>query len=149
MILKARLQSDANDALRAGNKPRLSVLRLALAAVKQIEVDSREELDDSGVETVIQKMIKQGNEAAQQFREAGRNELASKERAEIAVLEEYLPEPLEAEELEALISDCISAVSAASIKDMGRVMAAIKAAAGNQVDMGAVSKRVRQALDAG
>jgi len=146
MPLKSRLESDTKAALRAGDKPRLNVLRMALASIKQREVDSRQTLDDAGIEAVIDKMIKQGEDAAAQFENAGRAELAAKERAEIAVLMSYLPQPLAADEVTALIGECIAATGAESIKDMGKVMAAIKAAAGTRVDMTAVSREVKEAL---
>ena len=122
------------------------MLRMALAAIKQREVDSRETLDDTGIEAVIDKMIKQGEDAAAQFESAGRDELAAKERAEIAVLMSYLPQPLGVDEVAALIVECIAATGAESSRDMGKVMAAIKAAAGTRVDMTAVSRDVKQAL---
>lgn len=147
MLLKDRLQTDMKNALRAGDKDRLGVLRLALAAVKQREIDSRRELDDAGVEGVIEKMVKQGSDAAAQFEAAGRDDLAAKELAEIAILRGYLPEPLTAGEIDTLIADCIARTAAQSVKDMGRVMSAIKAAAGTRVDLGTVNTLVRAALE--
>ncbi len=149
MTLKTRLEADVKAALRGGDKPTLTVLRMTLAAIKQREIDSRQELDDPGVEAVISKMIKQGEDAAKQFEDAGRPELAAKEQTEIEVLKSYLPQPLTTEAVAALIDECIATTGAASVKDMGKVMAAIKTAAGTRVDMGAVSQQVRQRLQAG
>ena len=107
MSLKARLDEDMKAALRAGDKVRLSALRLALAAVKQREVDSRQPLDDAGVQGVLERMIKQTRDSLAQYREAGRDDLVEKDEAEIAILQSYLPEPLSDEELDTLISDTI------------------------------------------
>ena len=149
MSLADTLKQDMKDALRAGDKERLSVLRMALAAVKQREVDSRETLTDEAVTAVIEKMIKQGRDALQQFEAAGRAELAAKEAAEIAILQSYLPEPLDPAALDALIAEAIAATGATSMKDMGRVMALIKDRAAGRVDMATVNVRVRAALTGG
>lgn len=148
MSLKDRLQEDMNAALKAGDKARLSVLRMALAGVKQREVDTRRPLDDAGVLTVLERMIKQGRDSASQYRDGGRAELADKEEAEIAVLQTYLPQPLSDSELEALIAEAIDEAKATSAKDMGKVMAIIKSRAAGRVDMGAISGRVRSMLAA-
>ena len=148
MSLKDRLQEDMSAALKAGDKPRLSVLRMALAGVKQREVDTRRPLDDAGVQSVIERMIKQGRDSASQYRDGGRAELAAKEEAEIAVLQTYLPQPLSDSELEALIAQAIDEAKATSAKDMGKVMAIIKSRAAGRVDMGAISGRVRSMLTA-
>ena len=149
MSLADTLKQDMKDALRAGDKERLSVLRMALAAVKQREVDSRETLTDEAVTALIEKMIKQGRDALQQFEAAGRAELAAKEAAEIAILQSYLPEPLDPAALDALIAETIAATGATSMKDMGRVMALIKDRAAGRVDMATVNVRVRAALTGG
>lgn len=149
MSLADKLKQDANDALRAGDKPRLSGLRMALAAVKQREVDTRESLDDEQVLAVLEKLIKQGRDAAAQFAAAGRADLAAKETAEVEVLSTYLPEPLEAEALDALISEVIAETGATSMRDMGKVMAGIKTRAAGRVDMAAVNPLVRSKLGAG
>jgi len=147
MSLKSRLQSDMQHAMRAGHKERLSVLRLALAAVQQREVDSRETLDDTEVLAVLGKMIKQGRDAAGQFAAAGRDDLATKEAVEIGYLEQYLPQQLSEPELTALIAASIAAKGASSIRDMGKVMGAIKTEAGGRADMSVVSALVRAALE--
>jgi uncharacterized protein YqeY len=133
-------------ALRAGDKVRLSALRLALAAIKQREVDSRQALDDVGVVGVLERMIKQTRDSLTQYREAGRRDLVEKDEAEIAVLQAYLPEPLTEEELDTLISDAIDEVGARGLNDIGKVMAAMKTKAAGRADMREVNARVRAAL---
>lgn len=147
MSLKGRLEEDMKAALRAGDKPRLSALRLALAAIKQREVDSRHQLDDAGVQSVLERMIKQTRDALGQYREAGRADLIAKEEAEISVLQNYLPEPLDEEELETLITEAIDEVGARGLNDIGKVMAALKAKAAGRVDMREANARVRAALE--
>ncbi len=144
--LKGRLEEDMKAALRAGDKPRLSTLRLALAAIKQREVDSRQNLDDAGVQSVLERMIKQTRDSLSQYRDAGRGDLADKDEAELAILQAYLPEPLSEEELDTLISDAIDEVGARGLNDIGRVMAAIKTKAAGRADMREVNARVRAAL---
>lgn len=144
--LKGRLEEDMKAALRAGDKPRLSSLRMALAAVKQREVDSRHTIDDAGVQGVLERMIKQARDALAQYREAGRDDLVEKEETEIAVLQSYLPEPLGDEELETLITEAIEEVDARGLNDMGRVMAVLKTKAAGRADMREVNARVRAAL---
>ncbi|HEY8519391.1 MAG TPA: GatB/YqeY domain-containing protein [Gammaproteobacteria bacterium] len=148
MSLKARLEQDMQDALRAGDKARLSTLRLALAAVKQREVDTRRPSDDAAVQSVLERLIKQGRESLAQYKAGNRPDLVAKEEAEIAVLEAYLPQPLDEDALEALIRDAIDATGATSLKDIGKVMAEIKARASGRVDMKDVNARVRAALGA-
>lgn len=144
--LKGRLEEDMKAALRAGDKTRLSTLRLALAAIKQREVDSRQSLDDAGVQSVLERMIKQTRDSLSQYRDAGRSDLADKDEAEIGVLQAYLPEPLSEEELDQLISDAIDEVGARGLNDIGKVMAAIKTKAAGRADMREVNARVRAAL---
>jgi uncharacterized protein YqeY len=146
MSLKDRLTEDMQNAMRSGDKPRLSVLRMALAGVKQREVDTRRPLDDAGVQTVIERMIKQGKDALTQFREGGRADLVAKEEAELKVLQTYLPQPLSESELDAFIAECIDAAGATSVKDLGKVMGVIKSRAAGRVDMSTVSARVRTML---
>ena len=148
MSLKDRLQQDMKDALKAGDKARLSVVRMALAGIKQREVDTRQPLDDAGVRTVIERMIKQGKESAHQYRDGGRSDLVAKEEAEIALLQTYLPQPLSEAEVDGLIAEVLEATGAASVKDLGRVMAEIKTRAGGRVDMSEISARVRARLTA-
>jgi uncharacterized protein YqeY len=146
MALKERITEDMKSAMRAGDKERLGTIRLALAAIKQREVDERITLDDPQVLSVLEKMIKQRREAITQFESGGRADLVAKETAEIGVLQGYLPAQMSAVELDALISEAISATGASSIKDMGKVMAAVKPKAQGRADMGAVSARIKQKL---
>jgi uncharacterized protein YqeY len=148
MSLKDRLQEDMQAAMRSGDKARLSVLRMALAGVKQREVDTRRPLDETGVQSVIERMIKQGRDSVTQYRAGGRQDLVDKEEAEIKVLQTYLPQPLDDAELDALIAECIDAAGAMSVKDLGKVMGVIKTRAAGRVDMSTVSTRVRSMLTA-
>ena len=146
MSLKARITDDMKSAMKAGEKDRLKVVRLILAAIKQVEVDQRTELDDAGVLSVLDKMVKQRRDSVEQFEKGGRDDLAAIENAEIEVLEAYLPEQLSDAELDALIGDAISSTGAESIRDMGKVMGAIKAQAAGRADMGAVGAKVKAQL---
>ena len=149
MTLKERLSNDMKTALRGGDKERLGVIRLALAAVKQIEVDSREELDDAGVLKALEKMVKQRRDSIRQFEAAGRTDLVEQETRELDVLKTYLPEQLSEEELHALIDQVIASTGASGPADMGKVMGGIKSQASGRVDMGAASALVKQRLQAG
>ena len=144
--LKQRIQEDVTAAMRAKDKPRLSVLRLVTAAIKQVEVDSRTELDDQGVLTVLEKMLKQRRDSLTQFTDAGRTDLADQESYEITLIENYMPEALPAEELEALIDTAISETAAGSLRDMGKVMGLLKPRVQGRADLGAVSATVKQKL---
>jgi uncharacterized protein len=146
MALKDRITEDMKNAMRAGDKDRLGTIRLILASIKQREVDERITLDDGQVLSVLEKMVKQRREAITQFQAGGRADLVAKETAEIGVLQGYLPAQLTEAELEALISESIAATGATSIKDMGKVMAAVKPRAQGRGDMGAVSARIKQKL---
>ncbi len=146
MALRDRITEDMKNAMRAGDKDRLGTIRLLLAAIKQREVDERITLDDGQVLSVLEKMVKQRREAITQFQAGGRADLVAKETAEIGVLQGYLPAQLTEAELEALISESIAATGATSVKDMGKVMAAVKPRAQGRADMGAVSARIKQKL---
>jgi uncharacterized protein YqeY len=146
MALKDRLTEDSQAAMKAGDKPLVSVLRMALAGVKQREVDTRRPLDDAGVTSVLERMIKQGRDSAGQYRDGGRPELAEKEEFEIKVLQTYLPQQLTDAELETLIVESIEAAKATSVKDLGKVMGVIKTKAAGRVDMSTISSRVRSML---
>jgi uncharacterized protein len=145
-VLKDRITEDMKSAMRAGDKERLGTIRLALSAIKQREVDERVTLDDTQVLAVLEKMIKQRREAIAQFESGGRADLVAKETAEIAQLQSYLPAQLSEAELDALIAEAMASTGAASIKDMGKVMAAVKAKAQGRADMGAVSARIKTKL---
>jgi uncharacterized protein len=146
MALKDRITEDMKTALRAGEKERLGTIRLAVAAIKQREVDERITLDDTQVLAVLEKMIKQRREAITQFQTGGRADLVAKETAEIAVLQGYLPAQMSAAEIDELIAQSIAAAGATSIKDMGKVMALVKPKAQGRADLGAVSARIKQKL---
>jgi uncharacterized protein YqeY len=146
MALRERITEDMKSAMRAGAKERLAAIRLALAAIKQREVDERITLDDSQVLAVLDKMIKQRREAITQFESGGRADLVARETAEIAVLQGYLPAQMSEAEIDALIAEAITATGAASVKDMGKVMAVVKPRAQGRADMGAISARIKQKL---
>ena len=146
MSLKERITEDMKTAMRAAQKERLGTVRMILAGIKQREVDERVTLDDSQVLAVIDKMVKQRKESIAQFENGGRADLVAKEQAEIALLQEYLPTQLTSAEIEALISAAIAKTGAASIKDMGKVMGALKSELAGRADMGAVSARIKQKL---
>ena len=146
MALKERITEDMKTALRAGDKARLGTVRLALAAIKQREVDERISLDDTQVISVLEKMIKQRREAIVQFESGGRADLVARESAEIQVLQGYLPAQMSAAEIDALIAEAIAASGAASMKDMGKVMGFVKPKAQGRADMGALSARIKQKL---
>jgi hypothetical protein len=146
MPLKDRITEDMKGAMRAGEKERLGTIRLALAAIKQREVDERITLDDGQVLAVLEKMIKQRKESIAQFESGGRADLVAKEQAELAVLQVYLPAQMSDAEIDALIAEAVAATGASSIKDMGKVMGIVKAKAQGKADMGAVSARIKQKL---
>jgi uncharacterized protein len=146
MPLKDRITEDMKGAMRAGEKERLGTIRLALAAIKQREVDERITLDDGQVLAVLEKMIKQRKESIAQFESGGRADLVAKEQAELAVLQVYLPAQMSEAEIDALIAEAVAATGASSIKDMGKVMGIVKAKAQGKADMGAVSARIKQKL---
>ncbi len=144
--IKDRLGADIKAAMKAGEKERLGALRMIHAAIRQREVDERLELDDAATLEVLDKQAKQHRESLEQYRNAGREDLAAREEAELAIIAEYLPEPLSETELDALIEEALSETGATSMKDMGRVMAALKPRAQGRADMGSVSARVKARL---
>jgi uncharacterized protein len=146
MALKDRITEDMKTAMRAGEKERLATIRLILSAIKQREVDERITLDDGQVLAAIEKMVKQRKESITQFEAGGRADLVAKETAEIAILQTYQPAQMSDAEIDALIAEAIASTGAASIKDMGKVMGAVKAKAQGRADMGAVSARIKQKL---
>ena len=148
MSLKDQIKEDMKSAMKAGEKDRLKVVRLILAEIKQVEIDQRVELDDAGVLSVLTKMVKQRRDSVAQFEQGNREDLAAIERAEIAVLDTYLPEQLTADEIAALVDEVIAATGAESIRDMGKVMGQIKARAAGRADMGAVGAAVKERLNA-
>ncbi|HWG75702.1 MAG TPA: GatB/YqeY domain-containing protein [Steroidobacteraceae bacterium] len=146
MTLKERVQEDMKAAMRGGERERLATVRLILAAIKQREVDERISLDDTQVLAVLEKMVKQRRESIASFQAGGRSDLVAKEQAELALLQTYLPEPLDEAAIDALIGTAIAEAGATSVKDMGKVMAIIKTRAAGRVDMGALGARLRSRL---
>ena len=148
MSLKNQITEDMKSAMKAGEKDRLKVVRLIRAAIKQVEIDKRIELDDAAVLAVLNKMVNQRRDSVDQFEKGNREDLAAIERAEIVVLEGYLPEQLSSDELAAMVDEVIAAIGAEGIRDMGKVMGQIKARAAGRADMGAVSATVKERLNA-
>jgi uncharacterized protein YqeY len=146
MTLKQQLTDDMKAAMRGGDKHRLGVIRLVLAAIKQREVDERIELDDAQTLAVLEKMLKQRRDSVSQYAAAGREDLADVERAEMTVIEAYLPAQLDEAELDALIAAAIAATGASAPRDMGKVMAAVKEKAAGRADMAQVSARIKAKL---
>lgn len=146
MSLKARITEDMKSAMRAKETARLGAIRLLLAAIKQREVDERIELDDAQIIAAIDKMLKQRRDSIAQFEAAGRQELADIERFEISVLQAYMPEAANDEEIDALITKAMADTGAAGVKDMGKVMAAVKPVLAGRADMAQVSTRIKAKL---
>ncbi len=144
--LQATISAAVKDAMRAKAKDRLGVLRLVMAEFKRIEVDERIELDDTRVLAVLDKMVKQRRDSAKQFAENGRPELAEQETFEIGVIQAFMPQPLDAEALDAIVTDAVAACGASTMADMGKVMAVVKPKVQGRADMGQVSQRVKAAL---
>jgi len=146
MSLKQQLTEDMKTAMRGGDKARLGVIRLILAAVKQREVDERIELDDAQTIAVLEKMLKQRKDSVSQYAAAGREDLADAERAEMAVIEAYLPAKLSDAEIDALIEAAVAETGASSPRDMGKVVALVKGKAAGRADMAQVSARIKTRL---
>lgn len=146
MTLKERLTNDIKDAMRAKDKNLLTTLRLITAAVKQIEVDERIEVDEERMIAILDKMTKQRKESIAQFEKAGRADLVAQEEFELTVLSQYLPEPLSAAEVEQLINEAISATGAVKMADMGKVMAQLKSSLQGRADMAQVSAMIKARL---
>ena len=146
MSMKQQLTEDMKAAMKGGEKHKLGVIRLINAAIKQKEVDERIELDDTAVITVLDKMVKQRKDSVSQFEAANREDLAAIERAEIVVIEAYLPAKMGEAEIVAAIQAAIAETGASSAADMGKLMGALKPKLAGQADMGLVSKLVKQAL---
>lgn len=144
--LKARISEDMKAAMRSKDKERLGVIRLILAAIKQREVDERIELDDTQVLVVLEKMLKQRRDSIEQFRKGDREDLAVKEEFEVGILQEYMPEAMSEEEIDAILDEIITATGASSIKDMGKVMGQVKPKIQGRADMGAVSQKIKARL---
>lgn len=146
LSLKEQLSNAVKDAMRNKDKVRLITLRMAQAAIKQIEIDERRDLNDEDVLKVLDKMLKQRRDSARQYDDAGRQELGDKERAEMVIVEEFMPTALTDDELDALIRKAVSSTDAQGMQDMGRVMNELRPLVLGRVDMGHLSKKVRAAL---
>ena len=146
MSLKARITEDMKNAMRARDAARLSTIRMLLAAIKQREVDERIELTDAAVLSIIDKMMKQRRDSITQFEAGKREDLAAAERAEVALLADYMPARLADAEIDALIADAIASTGASGIAGMGKVMALLKPKLAGRADMGAVSARIKAKL---
>lgn len=141
--LNERIREDMKAAMKSGQKVRLGVIRMILAAIKQVEVDERIELNDERVIVVLDKMLKQRRESIKQFRDANRNDLAEIEEAEVLVIQDFLPQPLSDAEIDGMVADAIAEVGATSVKDMGGVMALLKPKMQGRADMANVSARIK------
>lgn len=146
MSLKLRLTDDMKAAMKSGDKDRLAVIRLVNAAIKQREVDERIQLDDAQVLSVLEKMLKQRRDSVSQYEAAGREDLAAQERFEIEVIQTYMPQALSEAEVDALIEQAIASTGAASARDMGKVVGALKPQLAGRADMGQVSARIKARL---
>ncbi len=146
MTLKTRITDDMKDAMRAHQAERLSTIRLLLAAIKQREVDERKELTDADILAVLDKMVKQRRDSITQFEAGKRMDLVAKEQAEVAVLQEYLPQALTDAEIDAAIAEAIAASGAAGAAGMGKVMGVLKGKLAGRADMTVVSGKVRARL---
>jgi len=144
--LKEKITADMKDAMRAKDKARLGTIRMLQAAIQRREVDERVTLDDNGILSVVEKIIKQSRDAAEQFTQGSRPELAAKEMADIAVWEQYLPKQLDEAEVDALIEQAIQETGAQSMKEMGKVMGLLKPNLQGKTDMGAVSEKIKARL---
>ncbi|MFT6194369.1 MAG: hypothetical protein ACJASU_001269 [Cognaticolwellia sp.] len=147
MSLLSQLQDEMKNAMRAKDKLRLGVIRMALSAIKLAEIDHKTEATDNNVIALLTKMVKQRKESIKMFTDGGRDELAAKEAAEVIAIEYFLPQPLSADEINQLITETIADTGAASMADMGKVMAALKPLMQGKADMGAVSGQVRVMLN--
>jgi uncharacterized protein YqeY len=144
--LKSRISDDTKAAMKAKDKPRLGVLRLISAAIKQREVDERIELNDSAVLAVLEKMVKQRRDSIEQYQKAGRDDLIAQEQFELDLIQTYLPEQLSEAEIDALIDEAVQATGATSMKDMGKVMGTLKPKLAGRADMGTVSQKIKARL---
>jgi len=147
--LQSTLGEAMKDAMRARNKPRLETIRLALAEIRRVEVDERIDCDDARITGILSRMIKQRKDSITQFKAGGRDDLVAKERGQIEVIQEFLPQALGGEELAKLIGEAVAKAGAESMRDMGKVMGLLKPQVTGRADMGEVSRQVRQLLSAG
>lgn len=147
MILKEKLQSDIKEAMRTGDREKRDTIRLLLAAIKQVEVDDQQELDDAGVQAVIMKQAKQRRESIADYEQAGRTDLVSVEKSELDIIESYLPQMMSREEIEAVATRSIADVGATGPKDMGKVMGKLMPQLKGKADGRIVNEVVRDLLN--
>jgi len=145
-LLTDRIKDDMKAAMKSGNKSRLGVIRLILAAIKQVEVDERIQLDDSRTVLVLDKMLKQRRESIRQFAEAGRSDLVEVEEAEVLVIQDFLPQALSEAEIDSMISEAVVQSGAQSVKDMGKVVGLLKSKVQGRADMSVVSEKIKAVL---
>jgi uncharacterized protein len=145
-LLTDRIKEDMKASMKGGDKARLGVIRLILAAIKQVEVDERIQLDNDRVIQVLDKMLKQRRESIRHYADAGRHDLAAIEEAEILVIQDFLPQALSEEEIDAMVNDAVIESGAESVKDMGKVMGLLKAKMQGRADMSIVSAKIKAAL---
>lgn len=145
-LLTDRIKDDMKASMKGGDKSRLGVIRLILAALKQVEVDERITLDDGRTLQVLDKMLKQRRESIRQFADAGRNDLVAIEEAEVLVIQDFMPQALTEAEIDGMVSDAVTESGAASVKDMGKVMGLLKGKMQGRADMSVVSAKIKAAL---
>ena len=145
-LLTDRIKEDMKASMKGGNKSRLGVIRLILAAIKQVEVDERIQLDNDRVILVLDKMLKQRRESIRQFADAGRHDLVAIEEAEVLVIQDFLPQALGEDEIDAMVSAAVIESGAESVKDMGKVMGLLKTKMQGRADMSVVSAKIKAAL---
>jgi uncharacterized protein YqeY len=146
MIEKANIQQDLHQAMRSGDKAKVQALRLVLAAIKQIEVDERVEVDPTRLLAVLSKMAKQRQESIDQYRQANREDLVVQEEYELALIQSYLPQPLEESELVKMIEEAVAETNAESIRDMGKVMNLLRPKLSGRADLSKVSEMIKHKL---
>ena len=144
--LQKQIQGSVISAMKSGEKERLKIIRLMTSAMKQIEVDERIELDDARIIAILDKMVKQRRESISQFKTAGRDDLVKQENYEIDIIQEFLPQALSEEEVDAIVTQAIEQTGASSIKDMGKVMGLVRPQIIGRADMGEVSGRIKSTL---
>jgi uncharacterized protein YqeY len=146
VVLKQRIQEDMKAALRAQDKQRLGVVRLILAAIKQVEVDERIEVDDARISQILNKMLKQRRDSIAQYSQAKRDDLVAQERLEEGIIQTYLPEPLSEADIDRLLAEVITKLGATSVKDIGKVMAKVKEQSQGRADMALLSAKLKKRL---
>lgn len=144
--LKKQIQDEVISAMKSGEKERLKIVRLITSSMKQVEVDERIELDDARIIAILDKMVKQRRESISQFKTAGRDDLVKQENFEIDIIQEFLPQALSEEEVDAIVNQAIEKTGASSIKDMGKVMGLVKPQIIGRADMGEISGRIKSLL---